>query len=107
MRRSMTLIFAILVMWFGSAIPNSTPAHGHATTAKSMVAAGHVSSEALAVVSAPWAAFGVVENLGATSAPPKSNIKKETLWLMIGLLASVAIAGLVSAIRRAKKIRED
>jgi hypothetical protein len=39
--------------------------------------------------------------------PTKRTVKKETLWLMIGMLASVAIAGLVSALRRAKKIRED
>ena len=43
----------------------------------------------------------------AAATPEKRKVKKETLWLMIGLLASMAIAGLVSAIRRAKNIRED
>lgn len=40
-------------------------------------------------------------------AQPKSKIKKSTLWLMVGLLAAIAVSSLVSAKRRAKQILES
>ena len=92
-----------------------------------LTSAGFVISQPIAARASSIAARGVVSDAGSaemtslavvvvpngdevsatTSTPQKGKVKKETLWLMIGLLASVAIAGLVSAIRRAKKIRED
>lgn len=54
--------------------------------------------------------LSVAEQTTATDggvAKPKSKIKKSTLWLMIGLLAAIAISSLVSAKRRAKQILES
>ena len=96
-------MLASIVLSSGVAIANPAVAHAAPIAAASTMTAGRGEVAVLA----SWTPEGAAEATVLASVPPKSKIKKETLWLMIGLLASVAIAGLVSAIRRAKKIRED
>lgn len=52
-------------------------------------------------------ALAAVSESERDDAEAKKPIEKSTLWVMIGLLAAIAVGSLMSAKRRAKKILED